>query len=255
MNVKPKKHLGQHFLEDLSIAQRIANSLSGEHYSTLLEVGPGTGVLTQYLLKKKDVTTWVIEVDAESIAYLERHYPELKPRIIQRDFLELDWNTVPTEPIALIGNFPYNISSQIIFKMLEHKEHIPELVGMFQKEVAQRIASAPGNKNYGILSVLVQAYYSTEYLFSVPPTVFRPPPKVDSGVIRLKRTRTRIEQCDENAFKRVVKLAFNQRRKTLRNSLKSVLPSPDTKEHPLMGQRPEQLSVDQFIELTQLIGS
>ncbi|WP_400075326.1 16S rRNA (adenine(1518)-N(6)/adenine(1519)-N(6))-dimethyltransferase RsmA [Winogradskyella sp. R77965] len=251
--VKAKKHLGQHFLEDESIAQDIADSISLEGYDDVLEIGPGMGVLTKYLLKK-DITTHVIEIDTESVDYLKNNYLNLADRIIEKDFLKYDLNLVfKDKPFAIIGNFPYNISSQILFKTLELRHQIPEFSGMFQKEVAKRICSKEGSKVYGILSVLTQAFYDAEYLFTVPPTVFNPPPKVDSGVLLLKRKTNFKLPCDEKLFFRVVKTGFQQRRKTLRNSLKTFNLSDNLKANTIFGQRPEQLSVSQFIELTLLI--
>ena len=248
--VRAKKHLGQHFLNDLNIAQKIADSLQYQAYKQVLEIGPGMGVLTQFLLKK-DNEVFVIEIDTESVVYLKTHFPQLNNHIIKGDFLKLPLNEIFKEPFALIGNFPYNISSQILFKALEHKEIIPEIAGMFQKEVAERVASQPGNKNYGIISVLLQAYYNIEYLFTVNEDVFIPPPKVKSGVIRLIRKENQTLDCDEKLFKRVVKTAFNQRRKTLRNALKSITLVDEKKAEPYLGLRAEQLSVDDFIQLTQ----
>ncbi|AUS04817.1 16S rRNA (adenine(1518)-N(6)/adenine(1519)-N(6))-dimethyltransferase RsmA [Pseudotamlana carrageenivorans] len=251
--VKAKKHLGQHFLNDESVAEKIANTLTLEHYKTVLEIGPGMGVLTKYLLKK-DLTTYVIEIDTESVAYLQANYLNLAPRIIEKDFLKFDLNDVfKGEPFAIIGNFPYNISTQIVFKTLEMRDQIPEFSGMFQKEVAQRICSKEGSKVYGILSVLTQAFYDAEYLFTVPPNVFNPPPKVDSGVLRLKRKVNFTLPCDEKLFFKTVKTAFQQRRKTLRNSLKTFNISDNLKANPIFGKRPEQLCVEDFIALTQLI--
>jgi 16S rRNA (adenine1518-N6/adenine1519-N6)-dimethyltransferase len=251
MTVRAKKHLGQHFLKDETIAKKIADSLSLEGYQHILEIGPGMGVLTKYLLKK-DKTIWVVEIDRESIAYLNTHFLHLSERIIEADFLKMDLgNYFKDESFAIIGNFPYNISSQIVFKAIENRERIPEFSGMFQKEVAQRITGKPGNKTYGILSVLTQAFYDTEYLFSVPPSVFSPPPKVDSGVIKLIRKKNYTLPVDTAFFFRVVKTAFNQRRKTLRNSLKSFDLSDKLKEDAIFALRPEQLSVEQFIELTK----
>ena len=248
--VRAKKHLGQHFLNDLNIAQKIADSLQRQAYKQVLEIGPGMGVLTQFLLQK-DSEVFVIEIDTESVVYLKTHFPQLNNNIIEGDFLKLPLNEIFKEPFALIGNFPYNISSQILFKALEHKEIIPEITGMFQKEVAERVASQPGNKNYGIISVLLQAYYNIEYLFTVNEDVFIPPPKVKSGVIRLIRKENQTLDCDEKLFKRVVKTAFNQRRKTLRNALKSINLVDEKKAEPYLGLRAEQLSVDDFIQLTQ----
>jgi 16S rRNA (adenine1518-N6/adenine1519-N6)-dimethyltransferase len=253
MRVKAKKYLGQHFLRDENIAKDIANTLTEKSYDTVLEIGPGMGVLTKYLLKKK-ITTYVIEIDKESVEYLKSHYKNLESRIISEDFLKINFKDYfQDKPFAIIGNFPYNISTQIVFKALENKHQIPELCGMFQKEVAQRIAEKPGSKTYGILSVLTQAFYDAEYLFTVPPNVFNPPPKVDSGVIRLIRKKNYTLPVDEQLFYKVVKTAFNQRRKTLRNSLKSFNLSDKLREDAIFVQRPEQLSVQQFINLTQKI--
>ena len=253
MSVKAKKHLGQHFLKDESIAEKIADSLKGKGYTTVLEIGPGMGVLTKYLLKKA-YTTHVIEIDRESVEYLKAHYLNLSNRIISANFLKLNIaETFQGKQLAIIGNFPYNISTQIVFKTLENKEFIPEFCGMFQKEVAKRIAEKPGSKVYGILSVLTQAFYTVEYLFTVPPTVFNPPPKVDSGVLRLLRKENFILPVDEKMFYKVVKTAFNQRRKTLRNSLKSFNLSDKLREDVIFAERPEQLSVEQFLELTSKI--
>ena len=248
--MRAKKHLGQHFLKDLNIAQRIVDGLSGHGgYDRVLEIGPGMGVLTQFLLPKTNFTTHVIEIDTESVAYLEKHYPDLAPRIIAGDFLKFNPGEYFADKFAIIGNFPYNISSQIFFRALEIRDRIPEIVCMLQKEVAQRIASPPGNKDYGILSVLLQAFYDIDYLVSVPPGAFDPPPKVQSGVIRLRRNAVAALECDEKMFFRVVKTAFNQRRKTLRNALKPVGEIPD---HPLLNKRAEQLSVQDFVTLTLL---
>ncbi|MCB0444151.1 MAG: 16S rRNA (adenine(1518)-N(6)/adenine(1519)-N(6))-dimethyltransferase RsmA [Gelidibacter sp.] len=253
--VKAKKHLGQHFLTDETIAEKIANSLTYKGYKHVLEIGPGMGVLTKYLLKK-DITTHVIEIDTESVDYLKANYLHLADRIIEKDFLKYDLTQVFKEdPFAIIGNFPYNISSQILFKTLEMRNQIPEFSGMFQKEVAQRICSKEGSKVYGILSVLTQAFYDASYLFTVPPTVFNPPPKVDSGVLLLTRKKNYKLACDETLFFNVVKTAFQQRRKTLRNSLKTFNLSNNLKANVIFDQRPEQLSVIQFITLTQLIES
>ena len=253
MSVKAKKHLGQHFLEDETIAEQIADSLSLSGYKNVLEIGPGMGVLTKYLLKKA-TTTYVIEIDTESVEYLQANYLNLAPRIIEKDFLKYDLNEVfKGEPLAIIGNFPYNISTQIVFKTLAMRNQIPEFSGMFQKEVAQRICSKEGSKIYGILSVLTQAFYDAEYLFTVPPSVFNPPPKVDSGVLRLTRKENYSLPCDEALFFKVVKAGFQQRRKTLRNSLKTFNLSDNLKANLIFGKRPEQLSVLEFIELTTLI--
>lgn len=249
-NIRAKKHLGQHFLNDLSIAEKIAESLTHQGYEKVLEIGPGMGALTQFLLQK-DSKVFVIEIDTESVSYLKKNFPKLNEHIIEGDFLKLPINSIFTEPFALIGNFPYNISSQILFKALEHREMIPEIAGMFQKEVAERVASKPGNKNYGIISVLLQAYYDIEYLFTVSEHVFTPSPKVKSGVIHLIRKEQKTIACDEKLFKRVVKTAFNQRRKTLKNALKSITLVNEKKAEPYLGLRAEQLSVDEFIQLTQ----
>lgn len=251
--VKAKKHLGQHFLNDESIAEKIANSLSYKGYKKILEIGPGMGVLTKYLLKK-NVLTYVIEIDSESVDYLKNNYLNLADRVIEQDFLKYDLNLVfNNEPFAIIGNFPYNISTQIVFKMLEMRDQIPEFSGMFQKEVAQRICSKEGSKVYGILSVLTQAFYHAEYLFTVPPTVFNPPPKVESGVLVLKRKENYTLPCNEKLLFKVVKTAFQQRRKTLRNSLKTFNLTDNLKANSIFDKRPEQLAVQEFIELTQLI--
>lgn len=248
--VRAKKFLGQHFLKDLSVAQRIAETITA---GRVLEIGPGMGVLTQYLLKNPNLQTTAIEIDRESVAYLKEWYPEL--HLIEGDFLKLDLNIIyPDGDFCVIGNYPYNISSQIFFKVLDHKDRIPVCSGMIQKEVAERIASKPGNKAYGILSVLLQAYYDIEYLFTVDEHVFNPPPKVKSAVVRLTRNNRQQLDCDEALFKTVVKTAFNQRRKQMRNSLMGIV----GKENPLLNdpiftKRPEQLSVEEFISLTKLI--
>ncbi|MBT8271624.1 MAG: 16S rRNA (adenine(1518)-N(6)/adenine(1519)-N(6))-dimethyltransferase RsmA [Flavobacteriaceae bacterium] len=253
--VRAKKHLGQHFLRDESIAQRTADALQSENCDIVLEIGPGMGVLTKYLLKRED-EIYVIEIDRESVLYLKEHYPVLQNHIIEKDFLKFDLERqFPEMQLAIIGNFPYNISSQILFKVLENYRKVPEVCGMFQKEVAERVCEKPGSKAYGILSVLVQAYYKTEYLFSVPPEVFSPPPKVMSGVIRLTRKQIIDFGCDERLFKRVVKTAFNQRRKTLRNSLKAFDLSDNLKANVIFGERPERLGVHDFIRLTNLIAA
>ena len=253
--VRPKKALGQHFLTDQGIARSIVDAL--EEGGQVLEVGPGMGVLTQYLIERQDVTLKAVEVDEESVRYLLSHFPELGKSLYEADFLKLPLEKVFDGPFNVIGNFPYNISSQIFFRILDYRTEIREVVCMIQKEVAERIATGPGSKTYGILSVLLQAWYDIEYLFSVSEGAFLPPPKVKSAVIRLKRNgRTCLEDregnkvSDEN-FKRVVKTAFNQRRKTLRNSLKPLLTSPaGSLPVEFASQRPEQLSVEDFIELT-----
>ncbi|PCH53697.1 MAG: 16S rRNA (adenine(1518)-N(6)/adenine(1519)-N(6))-dimethyltransferase [Flavobacteriaceae bacterium] len=253
MSVRAKKYLGQHFLKDELIAEQIADSLIGNGYKNVLEIGPGMGVLTKYLLKKK-YTTHVIEIDTESVEYLKAHYLNLANRIILKDFLKIDLSEYfGKDQVAIIGNFPYNISTQIVFKTLEYRHQIPEFSGMFQKEVAKRIAETAGSKVYGILSVLTQAFYDVEYLFTVPPSVFNPPPKVDSGVIRLTRKENYTLPVDEKLFYRVVKTAFQQRRKTLRNSLKTFNLSDNLREDVIFAKRPEQLSVHEFINLTSKI--
>lgn len=254
MSVRAKKHLGQHFLTDENIAKNIADILSenGE-YNDVLEIGPGMGVMTKYLLEKS-YTTHVVEIDRESVEYLQAHYLHLGPRIYGSDFLKVDLNELfKGKQFAIIGNFPYNISTQIVFKTIENRELIPEFGGMFQKEVAQRICADPGSKTYGIMSVLTQAYYNTEYLFTVPPTVFNPPPRVDSGVLVMKRKESLNLTVPDKLFKHVVKTGFGQRRKTLRNSLKSLNLSDDLRTNPIFDLRPEQISVEGFIELTALI--
>lgn len=264
MFVKPKKELGQHFLTDLSISQRIADLLTGhptadgQVYTKALEIGPGMGVLTQFLLEDKRFETYVIEIDRESVDYLNQHFPALEGRILASDFLNIRTDLLPTkqvstEPFAVIGNFPYNISTQILFRVLEIRDRVPEVVGMFQREVAQRIASGPGNKDYGILSVLLQAWYDIKYEFTVDPTVFNPPPKVFSGVLSLRRNKVTELGCDERKFTQVVKHGFGQRRKTLRNSLKPLNPSEAALASRFMDKRAEQLSVAEFVELTQLM--
>ena len=251
--VKAKKHLGQHFLNDENIARRIADTLSLEGYDSVLEIGPGMGVLTKYLLEKP-VETYVIEIDTESVAYLTQHYEKLHGKIISKDFLKYNINEIfDGKQFAIIGNFPYNISTQIVFRALELRMQIPEFSGMFQKEVAERICEKKGTKAYGILSVLVQAFYEAEYLFTVSEDVFIPPPKVKSGVLRLRRKENFTLPCNEKLFFRVVKTAFQQRRKTMRNSLKSMDLSDNLREDAIFDLRPEQLDVQQFIDLTQKI--
>lgn len=251
-DVKPKKHLGQHFLTDMSIAKNIADGLLvNNKYDKVLEIGPGTGALTQFLVARKEFETEVVEVDQESVMFLKEHYPDLK--IYEENFLKMDFSKFD-KPVAIAGNFPYNISSQILFKVLDEKDKVPEVVGMFQKEVAERVAEGPGSKTYGILSVLLQAYYDIEYLFTVPENVFNPPPKVKSGVIRLVRNEVSTLNCDERLFKTVVKSTFNQRRKTIRNGVKPLLKGQKI-DHELLQMRPEQLSVEQFVELTNLVAS
>ena len=250
--VRPKKHLGQHFLTDHDIAQRIVDSLTQHRaYEQVLEVGPGTGVLTQFLVREERYRTTVMEIDHESVLYLQKHYPRLP--IIEQDFLKANLSELVYGPFAVIGNFPYNISSQIFFRILDERDRIPEVVGMLQKEVAERISAPPGNKTYGILSVLLQAYYTIEYLFTVEPHVFHPPPKVRSAVIRLQRNATQQLDCDEALFKKIVKQGFQNRRKTLRNALKPLNLPDHIRPAPVFDKRAEQLSVDDFVALTQLI--
>lgn len=260
--VKAKKHLGQHFLKDEAVAQKIGETLALEGYRNVIEIGPGTGVLTKYLLER-NIDLVAMDLDAESIVYLNRSFPLEHNKVMHRkgnfkvleaDFLKYDLKQLFGEQqFAITGNFPYNISTQIIFKMLEYKEYIPEFSGMFQKEVAERICESNGSKAYGILSVLVQAFYDAEYLFTVSPQVFDPPPKVQSGVLRLVRKPSLELGVAEKLFKQVVKAAFNQRRKTLRNSLKTFNLSNVLKEDAIFGLRPEQLTVSDFISLTQKI--
>jgi len=248
--VRAKKSLGQHFLKDLGVARRIAETVSS---GRVLEIGPGMGVLTQFLLQNKDIDLTAVELDRESVAYLKEWYPELK--LMEADFLKLDLNHLyPDGDFSVIGNYPYNISSQIFFKVLEHKDRIPVCSGMIQKEVAERITSKPGKKAYGILSVLLQAYYDIEYLFTVDENVFAPPPKVKSAVIRMTRNGRRSLECDEQLFRTVVKTAFNQRRKQMRNSLQQLAGkgNPILEEN-IFTRRPEQLSVEEFVSLTKLL--
>ena len=251
MAVRAKKHLGQHFLKDENIAKKIADTLTQENYKNVLEIGPGMGVLTKYLIDK-DLDVIAMELDQESVNYLNEHYKNKNLKVIPADFLKFDLsNFFNGKSYAITGNFPYNISTQIVFKTLEWRDQIPEFTGMFQKEVAKRICENEGSKTYGIMSVLVQAFYDVEYLFTVPPSVFNPPPKVDSGVLRLIRKENYALPCDEKMLFKVVKTAFQQRRKTLRNSLKVFNLSDKLKEDAIFGQRPEQLSVAEFIMLTQ----
>jgi 16S rRNA (adenine1518-N6/adenine1519-N6)-dimethyltransferase len=249
--VQPKKNLGQHFLKDAGIARRIAGTLTGRGYTSVLEIGPGMGILTGYLMERGFPDFRVIEIDNESIHYLKTHFPGLT-NIITGDFLSMEIDTFFAEKLAIIGNFPYNISTQILFKVLKHREKVVEITGMLQKEVAERICAGPGSKTYGILSVLLQAFYTTEYLFTVSENVFSPPPKVKSGVIRLIRNDIKNLECDETLFFRVVKASFNQRRKTLRNSVRSAFELTRDDYHEF-GLRPEQLSVNQFVQLTNWI--
>jgi len=249
--VTPKKSLGQHFLKDKAIAGRIASTLTGIGYDSVLEIGPGMGMLTGFLLERGFKDFHVIEIDNESVHYLNENFPVFK-NIITGDFLNMDLDSFFPGKMAVIGNFPYNISTQIFFKVLKHKEKVVEISGMLQKEVAERICAGPGSKTYGILSVLLQAYYKTEYLFTVSEHVFSPPPKVKSAVIRLTRNDVENLECDEKLFFRVVKACFNQRRKTLRNSVRSAF-ELKRDDYPEFGLRPEQLSVGQFVKLTDWI--
>ncbi len=257
--VRPKKHLGQHFLKDEALAQRITQQLTGHgSYGHLLEVGPGTGVLTQFLAQAATPELHLSEVDSESVAYLQKRFPALAPRLYHADFLKMDFSVLfGAQPFAVIGNFPYNISSQIFFRVLEHRQQVPEVVGMVQHEVGARMAAPPGSKTYGILSVLLQAYYDVEYLFTVPPTVFVPPPKVQSAVLRLRRNGTARLDCDERAFFRTVKQAFQNRRKTLRNALRPLWQGlEETPElNALLARRAETLSVAEFVWLTRTLTS
>ncbi len=254
--VRPKKQLGQHFLNDESIARRIVESLQlRNEYKTILEVGPGMGVLTKYLLEDKEHELFVIDIDKESIDYLQRHFAGLKGRIIEGDFLQVPLLELKNDSFAIIGNFPYNISSQILFRTLEFKDRVPELVGMFQKEVAERLAAKPRSKAYGILTILIQAVYKVEYLFTVDENVFIPPPKVKSGVVRLTRLERSPITCDPVLFTRLVKAGFNQRRKTLRNALKSFPVAPDFSGHVFFSQRAEELSIPEWVQLTDMIHS
>ena len=253
-SVRAKKNLGQHFLNDKNIAKRIVDSLKADGISKVLEIGPGMGVLTQFLMQNAAYETSVVEIDRESVDYLEEHYPDLKERIISGDFLRLKLDHYFHEQFAVIGNFPYNISSQIFFKILEYRNQVPEVVGMLQKEVAERLAEPPGSKTYGILSVLLQAYYNIDYLFTVHENVFTPPPKVKSGVIRLTRNERMHLDCDEKLFTSIVKMAFNQRRKTMRNSVKSLITTQELKANSIFDKRPEQLGVAEFELLARMIG-
>ena len=250
MNVKAKKHLGQHFLTDENIAKKIVDGLSFQDYQDVLEVGPGTGVLTKYLLEKP-TETFVAEIDTESIEYLKLHYSKLQNHHFTGDFLKLNVPEIFQNQVAVIGNFPYNISSQILFKIIDYYQQIPEMVGMFQKEVAERTAAVPRTKDYGILSVLVQAYYDVKYLFTVHENVFNPPPKVKSGVIKLTRNRKEGLEGNEILFKQIVKTGFGQRRKKLSNALKSLDIPEVLKSHAFMDKRAEELSVEDFINFTK----
>jgi 16S rRNA (adenine1518-N6/adenine1519-N6)-dimethyltransferase len=252
--VKAKKKLGQHFLKNEDIAKKIVDSLSRtSEYRTVLEVGPGMGVLSKYLITHPEYETFVIDIDTESIRYLKVNFPSLEKNIMEGDFLKLDLSTLFNGSFAVIGNFPYNISTEILFKVLDNKDLVPEVVGMFQKEVAERIAAKPRNKTYGITSVLLQAFYKIDYLFTVGENEFIPPPRVKSAVIRLSRNEVKQLNCDEKLFKQIVKAGFNQRRKTLRNSIKAFKLKPEFSDHKYLSQRAEELSVDDFVVLTNMI--
>jgi len=255
MTVRPKKHLGQHFLVDHNISRKIADHFSGfKGVCNLLEIGPGTGAITQFLLEKQGLNLHVIDLDVASIHHLEERFPELKGKIHEADFLKVDFSTLfGQEPFAVVGNFPYNISSQILFKCLENRNQVPEIMGMFQKEVAQRVAEPPGSKQYGILSVMLQTYYDIEYCFTVSEHVFNPPPKVKSGVIRCTRNEREHLPVDEGLYEQVVKSTFNQRRKTIRNGLKNIMDVKNLPDHPFLKKRAEKLSVNDFIELAQFV--
>ncbi len=253
MRVRAKKYLGQHFLNDLSIARRIVDSLITPP-DQVIEVGPGMGVLTRFLIERDDINLHLVEIDTESVEYLNKHYPQIKDRLIEKDFLKINLEEIFNGPFSIIGNFPYNISSQIFFKAFHNRHLVKSVTGMVQREVGRRIASGPGSKEYGILSVLLQSFYTIEYLFTVDENVFTPPPKVKSGVIRLTRNQVNELPCNEKLFIQVVKAAFNQRRKTLRNSLSKINFNHEAIKHlPLFGLRPEQLSVAEFQNLASLI--
>lgn len=256
MKVRAKKHLGQHFLKDEKTSERIADQYQSHNdCKVAIEIGPGMGALSKYLFRDTKTDWWLMDVDDESIAYLKEHYPDHADHIVHADFLKTDPRKfVGDEPFAVVGNFPYNISSQILFRCIDFKDQIPEIMGMFQKEVAERVAEKPGTKKYGILSVLLQAYYDIEYCFTVDEHVFDPPPKVKSGVIRCTRNAVKQLDCDEKLFKTIVKASFNQRRKTIRNSIKSLLP-PGHPDNEMLQLRPERLSVAQFVSLTQWVES
>lgn len=252
--VKAKKHLGQHFLTDKNIAEKIVNSLiHHEKYQQVLEVGPGMGVLSDFLLRKNEFETFLIDIDTESFEFLKKKYPQLNHKLLNADFLQLDFKSVFSDAFAIIGNFPYNISSQILFKILDNRDQVPEVVGMFQKEVAERCTAKAGSKEYGILSVFLQAYYHCQYLFTVKAGVFNPPPKVLSAVIRLTRNDVATLDCDEKLFWQVVKAGFNQRRKTLSNALSGIIPKDKQGNEEVWTLRAERLSVNDFVALTQLI--
>jgi len=250
-NVTPKKKLGQHFLTDLNIAKKISETLDYKNYDHVLEIGPGMGVLTKFIIQRK--TPFVVELDIELVEYLNNNFPELKGKIIKEDFLKLDLKNIFNKPFAIIGNFPYNISSQIVFKVIDNRSIIPFFSGMFQKEVAQRICEPPGSKKYGILSVLCQLFFVTDYLFSVSPNVFNPKPKVESGVIQMRRKEKKSLGCNEKLLFHVVKTSFQQRRKTLRNSLKTLSLPKNLTEDSIFDVRPESLNCEAFVKLTKMI--
>ena len=254
MQVRPKKALGQHFLTDMSVASQIADTVDAMPQLPILEVGPGTGVLTQFLLEKQR-TLKVVEIDRESVAYLQQHFPQLGDNLIDKDFLKMDLREVfDGQPFVLTGNYPYNISSQIFFKMLDYKELIPCCTGMIPKEVAERMAAGPGSKTYGVLSIFMQAWYNVEYLFTVDEHVFNPPPKVKSAVIRLTRNQSQSLGCDEKLFRRIVKTVFTMRRKMMRNGMKQILGAGHPLlEDPIFTRRPEQLSIQEFVTLTNRV--
>src|ERR1700744_5272975 len=254
--VRAKKHLGQDFLTDKNIAAKIVGSLQlADSYKQVLEVGPGMGILSDFLLQRADIETYLIDIDSESYEFLQKKYPQLGERLINDDFLEMDFGKVFKAPFGIIGNFPYNISSQILFKVLDNRQQVVEVVGMFQKEVAERCTAKAGSKEYGILSVFLQAYYKVEYLFTVKAGVFNPPPKVLSAVIRLTRNETEELACDEKLFWQVVKAGFNQRRKTLRNALSSLINKEKMTNEPVLDLRAERLTVDDFVQLTKKIAA
>lgn len=250
--IKPKKYLGQHFLTDSAIAKKITDSLQ-TNYRTVLEIGPGKGILTKHLLERSEFDTFVVEIDKECIDYLHDNFNLSSNNIINNDFLKLNLQEIFHEKFAIIGNFPYNISSQIFFKILDYKNLVTDVVCMLQKEVAKRICSPPGNRDYGILSVFLQAYFDINYLFTVKPGSFNPPPKVNSGVIQLIRNKNTALDCNEEIFFKIVKTSFNQRRKTLRNSLKGIIDKPPQDD--IFSKRPEQLNYKEFINITNLISS
>ena len=252
--VRAKKHLGQHFLTDKNIAAKIVDSLQlAVGYNEVLEVGPGMGILSDFLLQRTDLQTYLIDIDTESYEFLQKKYPQLGERLINDDFLEMDFGKIFHQPFAIIGNFPYNISSQILFKVLDNRQQVIQVVGMFQKEVAERCTANAGSKEYGILSVFLQAYYKVEYLFTVKAGVFNPPPKVLSAVIRLTRNDAEKLDCDEKLFWQVVKAGFNQRRKTLRNALSSLINKEKMVDEPMLDLRAERLNIQDFVYLTNKI--